>query len=602
MSRIKPYTSNQETWNSILNKPIRIPMNQREYSWEKKEVKVFLDDLFNTYEECKYVEKMGSIINLNYDNNNDIYDGQQRILTTSLCLVVMGDLSPQKLKPKITNLLTIDIELDELTPELKKMKEDNSDIKLLPKIYCINPYDRNGLVNIYNDKINSWTEYISNINDFDISFEVDQTYTCKICNVDISTKGDFKKHLIKQHKDIYSKHTTDTKLYEAYNTIYNYFLLKKYDQIKLIDLYKFILGEIDIQFYNCTDPVYVSRIFDWENNRGKKVQSLDIIKNRILVNIPDDKKIEIYEKWEKLRHMENKFYDNYGKEIFDIAIQLCNNNIERVINIESCFKVIIETDTYKKINEFFIIVEKLFEIMNNITRDRYGRLVNNTPNVKLNWEAYKWFLLPIFHNTDNINTDLIKLFTKWYFRNLGFNNLNFNNLRYSNEFIKITNEVLKNKDYDYYTEINNCLSRNKDNSISEEKYKQELKDMNFKSTKATHLLLFLETCLTTDLNTVSLEYTLEHIYCQKNIKQLSNQSLMDNIGNLTLIEGKNSDNGHKGNSSLGAKPFIKKKASYAGSSSTITRDIPKKYEEFTEDSIIKRNEELVNLLHIHTNY
>ena len=126
--------------------------------------------------------------------------------------------------------------------------------------------------------------------------------------------------------------------------------------------------------------------------------------------------------------------------------------------------------------------------------------------------------------------------------------------------------------------------------------------MNFKSTKATHLLLFLETCLTTDLNTVSLEYTLEHIYCQKNIKQLSNQSLMDNIGNLTLIEGKNSDNGHKGNSSLGAKPFIKKKASYAGSSSTITRDIPKKYEEFTGDSIIKRNEELVNLLHIHTNY
>ena len=58
--------------------------------------------------------------------------------------------------------------------------------------------------------------------------------------------------------------------------------------------------------------------------------------------------------------------------------------------------------------------------------------------------------------------------------------------------------------------------------------------MNFKSNNATHLLLFLETCINTDTHTVPLEYTLEHIYCQKNKAELSNQSLMDNIGNLTL--------------------------------------------------------------------
>ena len=81
--------------------------------------------------------------------------------------------------------------------------------------------------------------------------------------------------------------------------------------------------------------------------------------------------------------------------------------------------------------------------------------------------------------------------------------------------------------------------------------------MNFKSTNATHLLLFYETCINTDLQTVSLEYTLEHIYCQKEKANLSNQSLMNNIGNLTLIEGKNSDNGHKGNSSLGSKSYVK---------------------------------------------
>ena len=70
MSRNKPYTTNQESWDTILKKKLRIPMNQREYSWEEKEITKFLDDIFKIYEEGKYVEKMGSIINLNYKGGN----------------------------------------------------------------------------------------------------------------------------------------------------------------------------------------------------------------------------------------------------------------------------------------------------------------------------------------------------------------------------------------------------------------------------------------------------------------------------------------------------------------------------------------------------
>ena len=126
--------------------------------------------------------------------------------------------------------------------------------------------------------------------------------------------------------------------------------------------------------------------------------------------------------------------------------------------------------------------------------------------------------------------------------------------------------------------------------------------MSFKITNATHLLLFLETVTTTDLNNVSLDYQLEHIYCQKNKANLSDQSLMNNIGNLTLIEGSNSKNGHKGNSSLGSKDYIKKKVSYSGSSSSITRTIEKKYGVFTEETINERNKEIVELLNKYTNY
>ena len=77
---------------------------------------------------------------------------------------------------------------------------------------------------------------------------------------------------------------------------------------------------------------------------------------------------------------------------------------------------------------------------------------------------------------------------------------------------------------------------------------------------------------------------------------------MNNIGNLTLIEGKNSDNGHKGNSSLGSKSYVKKKKSYDESSSMITRKITEKYETFEEKDIIERNKCIISELNKYTNY
>ena len=75
-----------------------------------------------------------------------------------------------------------------------------------------------------------------------------------------------------------------------------------------------------------------------------------------------------------------------------------------------------------------------------------------------------------------------------------------------------------------------------------------------------------------------------------------------NIGNLTLIEGKNSENGHKGNSSLGSKSYDKKIASYEGSSCSITSKLPKTYIDFTEDTIVIRNNEITELLDKYTEY
>lgn len=602
MSRIKPYTTNQVSWNTILQKHLRIPMNQREYSWEFEQIKKFLDDIFKIFDENKYVEKMGSIINLNYNNGNDIYDGQQRILTTILILNIISCFS-EKLKNKINDLLTIDTDLDSLSKDQEEIKEKYK-VNIIPKIHCINPYDMEGLVDIFNDNIISWVYYIYNRDDFKDSFDEDGDYICRTCKTKISRKSDFIRHIKKIHK--YSPRSS-SKLYSAFIEIYNYFFLKRYTEKEkekdLISLYKFILHDIDVQYYDCNDPEYVSRIFDWENNRGKSVETLDIIKNPILVQIPDNKKVKIYNKWEALKHKENKIYKNYGQKIFDIAIQIYNNQIKRKINHEELFRPIIEIeDTYKEINNFFNIVEDLFKIMKKICEDRFGRLINNTPRICLNWESYMWCLLPIFYKINKIDKRLIELITRWYFRNIQYKNRSFNNLCYSNVFIKISNEVLKNKDYDYYKNIEKCLTENKDQSIESENYLRTMKTMNFRSTNATHLLLFLETCISTDTHIVPLDYTLEHIYCKKDRDKLSNKNLLDNIGNLTLIEGKNSNNGHKGNSSLGSKSYDKKILSYKGSSCFITREIALNFKSFTEKTIMERNAQIVELLNKYTNY
>ena len=313
----------------------------------------------------------------------------------------------------------------------------------------------------------------------------------------------------------------------------------------------------------------------------------------------------MYEKWEKLKKMENKIYKKeFGQRIFNIAIQIYNNNIERTIDLEELFKPIIEHEnTYQEINKFFEIVEKLFEIMNKISSDKFGRLVNNNTYIKFPWEAYMLCMLPIFYHRNTIDGKLIELIVTWYFRNLLIKTRTFNNLCYSNPFIEIVNKVLNDDTFNYYEEINNCLQKNKDILVNNDNYCSHLTTATLNVSHSTYMLLFLETKTTPDINIVPLNFSLEHIFPQKNKDKLNNPSLMNNIGNLTLLEKKNTERiNHKGNSSLGAKNYTLKKESYEKSSSRITREIAKNYETFLEKDIKTRSKEMIELFNKYTNY
>lgn len=646
MSRRKPYTTSQTNWGTILDMRISIPMNQRDYSWTDKELIQFINDTKYIFEETDYIEKLGSIINYKGNGNNEIYDGQQRTITTILMLIVIANRCQNK-KPAVYNAimakLSINTEIDNLTERDKELTKKFNNIEniTLPKVYCVNPYDMEALIKIFNNKVFSCMNFISNIKDFiDDNNDVDNTNddddndenncsficnyksisendTTTICGETIGSKAHFIRHLKNIH-NIDCVYPKNSKIYDAYIYIYDQLIYFKYDDEKLKNLYKFIIEDIDIQLYDCSDPIYVSKIFDWENNRGKDVVKLDLVKNPILTNIPDDKKFEVYTEWETLKKTESKITKDFGEKLFDIAIQLYNNNIERKINHEKLYKPIIDTNpkisenkTLDNIDKFFKIIHKLIEIYNKIENHKYGRLLTNSPRISLTWEAYMFCLLPIFYKNNNIDDKLITLFTKWYFRNIAsLKHRTFNNLCYSNNFIDITNKVLKDKEtekskkYNYYDDIEKLLQNNMDLSITKDNYIKLIENETlFKHTNGTYILLFLETCLSTDIQTISLEYTLEHIYPQKDKPLLKNGKNSDRIGNLTLFEGKNSSNGHKGNSSCGAKEYSKKIESYKGSSSRITSEIPLKYsKKFDEEDIIKRTKIIAEQLNKYTMY
>ena len=127
--------------------------------------------------------------------------------------------------------------------------------------------------------------------------------------------------------------------------------------------------------------------------------------------------------------------------------------------------------------------------------------------------------------------------------------------------------------------------------------------MKFQPTNATYLLMFLETCKNNNIVTISLEYSLEHIFPQSRKGDLKIDNI-NKLGNLTIYEQKNSDNGHKGNSGLGSKDYQKKKEFYSKSSSLITREISEIFKgtKFMDEEIEKRTTDLFKELHVFTNY
>src|SRR5271163_4494270 len=77
----------------IKNNQLKVPLNQREYSWELEHVKDLLSDIANSMQKGKEVYFLGIIVFTTSPKGIlEVADGQQRLATTTIILTAIRDI------------------------------------------------------------------------------------------------------------------------------------------------------------------------------------------------------------------------------------------------------------------------------------------------------------------------------------------------------------------------------------------------------------------------------------------------------------------------------------------------------------------------------
>lgn len=635
----RPYTTELKSLEDIYENQIRIPMNQRQYSWLKNQIEDLCRDFDELFNEKKYHMLLGTIHVFDYNNEHHIFDGQQRLLSIFMMLLVQNMRIDELVKNEDDDSIFNDFK--RLTCYDKKLPEhirilNNLNYKIYPKIFCVNPEDRIAMFTIFN----LVDEYINSTDSTriqKINLAIKDNFLNKIKSKNdnnvIDTNADDKNPsnlwstflLFLQHFgveiDICKKDSKKWYL-EKDETYFN-----NYDIKKLKKLYKFILEQSRVIYLKCTELDFICSIFDYENNRGLKVDDFDTIKNLLLNEIEDNKKFEVYDEFEKLRYnyQNNIYEDDYAVKIMDIAIQIYLRKISKKENYRriKCFKELINKDdenskekTYENFNKFKLITFKLHSIMESIKKDKYGSLINTKKQVNIAWEGYMYLLLPLCYFKGSIDKELIKLFTKWFYKSyhLKLNKLtvrNFNNMAYANNFIITINKYINDDNYDYYSDIKGVLIKNIDEQIVDKgSFIKGIKSVyiNDKS-KVFYYLKFLEVSyndskkLETNNNLFNNNNNIANVdRIVPSENKLSNFDDLDEsknkyvnkLGNYTILD--NAENFKK-------KLFVEKLDEYSKSSSNITKLFIEDRDSFnTSNDINNRTEKLGKLLYKYTQY
>ncbi|WP_434657510.1 DUF262 domain-containing protein [Sulfurimonas sp. NW9] len=541
-----------------------IPIYQRSYKWTKRHLDRLLEDLSDIeYGNAKHSHFLDSIVYAGIQVQQasmshttlkfQVIDGQQRLTTISLLLIVIRD-------------------------RLKELTED-TEAERLNNIYIINQYARE-----YDDKLRLRLS------------EADHPVYEKLVFGDEITPEE-KKGLIYKNFLIHKKFISEMSIDEL-----KVLILKFEERIDIIDTF---LEPHD-------NP---QKIFSSLNSTGKELKDSDLVKNYVLMNLPSDKQVEFYNRFwrnieDKLQNNETilmNFLQHYLTMKSDSGFVVTTGAI-----YETFEKYFVSENQRNSIGEIAFI-EKLLQDMMSYT-DVYKRLFLDYDRVdfaytqnsirQLGIESYYPLVMKISHECSQELDSVYKVIESYLIRRFA---VGLPAGKTKTVFAKAT------KNLDITPASSNLEKKLLEILKSEQKQNRYPNDNEFhdslkhsplysNSSKATKYVLYkAEYFKNTQNRTQTVNYedlTVEHILPQTEYANLGScwtysfdlgeyEKYVHTLGNLTLVT-------QEKNSQLGNRCFDEKKSIYQTDSFMMTKELETKYSDWSSEEIEKHADEMID--------
>jgi hypothetical protein len=623
--------SNGKFWGS--NSIFEIPYNQRSYSWQKENIKKYLNDIYDYIQNKNSFITFGTYYFLCETKSSSqtiitIWDGQQRIITSYLLLAAIykkfkefslikeDELKCKDYENKIKGYLFKQYFLS--SEEIKKKETDGNEI---PKIFSVHPIDNDILCNILNLKINPLELCYTKEKDTG-------NFACNNCAQKPYTKETgIIKHLLNndcnKHKKNNKKYTNiikyycdpdkKEKKYHENNMIHAFYIMCKFldknigDSMEKLEIFFNIYeNSIPHEEFICKNIGCATIIFELLNNRGLNLEQTDIARNYLIKLIDDKYKNEMFNRYNILLKIDNiKHITKNSENILKLIISLTNKKFEQNLNCVACFKELFKD--VKNINTNLEKLEKnkslLSKLCQYIKNNQYSCIFDND----IVFDIFQYIIVPCYYlllktktnekDFEIIFTNILEIVTCYlikssvkYRTTTGIKKTQL--IIFANNIINKKIKVV-NLEQNLKQLINTYLLKK-----GYDTYKIGLNDKKMTETKNTKQILFYyeiknKPKIKMSYNKIELEHIMPKNMIKNNEKL---QKVIDLIGNLTLLEKENSE-GFYGNASLKDKEFVKKIVEYKKSNISITRKIYSKYkdhDEWTIDIIKERTQYIIN--------
>lgn len=550
------------------DKQFRIPNFQRSYSWKREQYERLYEDFLEAFREKK--EKfLGSLVIKNYDSDGlsqfDVIDGQQRLMTIAILYIALRDLCEEK------NQKTTADSFEQYL--INKIRDGDERFRIVAK-----NNDHKILTGLIGNSSGQNREIISEFKDSGLIHPYEY-FKKELKSLGIDSLANF--------RDIVS------------NRI------------------KFVYITIGVN-----EDEYV--IFECLNARGTPLTQPELINNLILMSVDESRRDEIYKKY--ILHWEKE-----AEEILDLSHRDKKKSEKKAqvltqffFTFHKSFKELKENQVYSEFREKFCDLKldpsDKIEILEEISRAfSYYKKILTTPYPKdpeneLDRVLYRIartdltvcypFLITLFENYEHKKTidkskfiEILQTTENYIVRNTlsrtsttGLNKV----------FITLAKAVRNDWDEFKPSEIVNKLPYPTDEEIRE---KLIILDA-YKSLKNSTLIPIFQAIedyyskeeKRDEWFHLNDEYQIEHIYPQKFEKNVYNTSeedhkkLVNTIGNLTMITGKN-------NASASNRSFEEKKANYRRSSLRLNKFlVDQGLKIWDKDSIRDRTNDLTEII------